>query len=298
MPSSPLSSPHTINPYGYIPSKAICILFIALFGLSTVIHIGQAARYRMSWLIPSVILAGCMEVLGWSGRLWSSLNITVMTAFQIQIIVLLCGPTPLAAANFVILGRMIGLMGTPYSRLGPKQYATVFLICDITSLFIQGIGGGMAAHAITTGKSPELGGNIMLAGIVAQLVTITVYILCAAEFFVRYAMDRPVKKYSSVPGKHTFTLTPRMRYLIGGMCFNTTCLFIRAIYRVIELADGFRGRISTTQVYFNVLDGWMIVFAIITLNFAHPGFLLPAQKPADEEKVGSQSQSVEMLDRE
>lgn len=74
----------------------------------------------------------------------------------------------------------------------------------------------------------------------------------------------------------------------------------RAIYRVIELADGFRGRISTTQVYsaLDVLDGWMIVFAIITLNFAHPGFLLPAQKPADEEKVGSQSQSVEMLDRE
>ena len=63
------------------------------------------------------------------------------------------------------------------------------------------------------------------------------------------------------------------------------------MYRTIELADGWNGRIISTQVYFSgldltylvnailiiltdVLDGAMVTLAIYTLNFAHPGFLL------------------------
>lgn len=75
-----------------------------------------------------------------------------------------------------------------------------------------------------------------------------------------------------------------------------------AVYRTIELADGWTGRIIHTQVYFSeststflerrpadgrvrldVLDGAMIVLAIYTLNFAHPGIFLRSQhtKKAD-----------------
>jgi hypothetical protein len=35
------------------------------------------------------------------------------------------------------------------------------------------------------------------------------------------------------------------------LMFNTTCLFICAVYRVIELSDGWSGRIIHTQVYFS-----------------------------------------------
>ncbi|KAJ7446599.1 RTA1-like protein [Mycena latifolia] len=277
-----------LNPYGYTPSEGLCISFIALFGVSTILHFGQAIRYRLWWLFPSVVLAGGLEVLGWSGRLWSSLNMTLATGFEIQIIATLCGPTPLAAANFMILGRIIMLLGQSYSRLTPKQYTTIFLMCDIISLFIQGIGGGMAAHAVTSKKSPTTGGNVMLVGIIAQLVTITIYILCAAEFFMRYMKDNPLKKYGPAPGKRG-VLTTRLKVLIGGMSFNTLCLYIRAIYRVIELADGFQGRISTTQVYFTVLDGLMIVLAIFTLNIVHPGFMLLGQKVDNVKHVGMQT---------
>jgi hypothetical protein len=46
------------------------------------------------------------------------------------------------------------------------------------------------------------------------------------------------------------------------------------VYRVIELQDGWLGRIIRTQVYFNVLDGAMVTLAMCTFNFAHPGSLL------------------------
>jgi len=62
--------------------------------------------------------------------------------------------------------------------------------------------------------------------------------------------------------------------LIGGMSFSLICLLIRAIYRTIELSDGWDGRIISTQVLFNVLDGAMVLSAITTLNVFHPGLFM------------------------
>jgi hypothetical protein len=40
-----------------------------------VIHLGQAIRFRMWWLLPTAVVAGIGELIGWSGRLWSSYDI-------------------------------------------------------------------------------------------------------------------------------------------------------------------------------------------------------------------------------
>jgi hypothetical protein len=47
-----------LSPYGYIPTRWIAIMFIALFAVSTVLHTGQAVKYRMWWLFPTAVLAG------------------------------------------------------------------------------------------------------------------------------------------------------------------------------------------------------------------------------------------------
>jgi hypothetical protein len=69
---------------------------------------------------------------------------------------------------------------------------------------------------------------------------------------------------------------------------------LRAIYRTVELADGWNGKIISTQILFStflsrlfvnrahgkrffflvVLDGAMITLAMYTMNIAHPGLLL------------------------
>lgn len=49
-----------------------------------VIHIGQALYFRLWWLLPTACLAGVTEILGWSGRLWSSLNIGVLDPYLMQ----------------------------------------------------------------------------------------------------------------------------------------------------------------------------------------------------------------------
>ena len=96
------------SPYHYVPSQSTAITFIVLFGLSTgkkftflhsvrqpffvlnlsrpplVIHLGYATFYRMWWLFPTIGLCGVLEIVGWSGRLWSSFSPLLGKPFKIQ----------------------------------------------------------------------------------------------------------------------------------------------------------------------------------------------------------------------
>lgn len=267
------------SPYHYIPTEGVAITFIALYGLSTLIHTGQAVYYRMWWLLPTVCLCGLLEILGWSARLWSSFSPILSSPFEMQITCTIIGPTPLLAANFVILGIMIQRLGPQYSRLSPKWYTILFCSCDIVSLVVQAVGGGKAAVASGNDMNPTPGGHIMLGGIVFQLLTITIYAIFAVEFYVRYTRNLPIRRSTDSPASTESDERPefmsgKVNLMSVALLFSTTCLFIRAIYRTIELSNGWNGRIISTQVLFNVLDGAMITLALYTVNFAHPGLLL------------------------
>ncbi|KAF9033586.1 RTA-like protein [Panaeolus papilionaceus] len=190
---------------------------------------------------------------------------------------------------------MIKYLGPAYSRLSPRMYSILFCTCDVISLVIQGVGGGLAATAETL-EAANRGSHIMLGGIAFQLLVIVVYSICGIEFFVRYLRDTPFSPSSG--GKvwekksiHLLTagrrasLTHNLKIMGAGLIFNTTTLFIRAIYRTIELEDGWGGRIITNELYFNVLDGAMIVLAIYTLNFVHPGMFLEKVSEGDEKQA-------------
>ena len=60
------------------------------------------------------------------------------------------------------------------------------------------------------------------------------------------------------------------------LIFNAAALIpqSRSVYRTIELVDGWDGRIIQTELYFNVMDGAMIVISMYCLNVLHPGRLL------------------------
>ena len=73
------------NNYGYVPSEAWCIAFIVLFSLSGIAHAFQGYRAKY-WVIYPTLIVGCItEILGWSGRLWSSQNVLFLTPFLMQI---------------------------------------------------------------------------------------------------------------------------------------------------------------------------------------------------------------------
>ncbi|KAF8067985.1 RTA1-like protein [Lyophyllum atratum] len=279
----------THSPYNYVPTRWVAIVFVVLFGISTLLHIGQAIRFRMWWLFPTICICGAAEAAGWGGRLWSSYNPSNGDAFMLQICTTILAPTPLVAANFIILGRIIRALGASYSRIPPRWYAIIFCVCDIIALAIQGAGGGIASSANTHAGS---GANIMLAGIIFQTVMITLYAGLAIEYFIRRFYNKPFPAKqgivaSSVIGKPS--MGSNLKIMTTALMFSTLFLFIRAIYRTIELADGWNGRVISTEVYFNVLDGAMVILAIYTMNIAHPGVFLPSKDEMDSTKTSNDS---------
>ncbi|KAI5998517.1 RTA1 like protein [Pisolithus orientalis] len=263
-----------IGPYNYVPTQWICIMFLALFGVSIALHLFESLVFRMWWLTPTVILAGLLEVLGWSARLWSSINPSLLTPYEIQLVGTIVAPTPFIAANFLVLGRIIIWFGPQYSRLPPKLYTILFCSFDVICLVIQAVGGAIAASEASQNVSATEGGNIMLGGIVIQMVSMVIYVICAGEFFLRLRHNTPIREKNSTLAAEDKQVTQwnRVRWLVLGLVIQTTCLFIRSVYRTIELSNGWNGPIISNQVYFNVFDGAMMTIAFFAFNAFHPGF--------------------------
>ncbi|KAI0255352.1 RTA1-like protein [Lactifluus subvellereus] len=278
-------------PYNYVPTMWVCAMFIALFSLSSIIHVVQAIRFRLWWLFPTAIFCGLLEVIGWSARLWSSKNPFLRKAFIMSTATTIVAPTPLVAANFIILGRITRQLGPQFCRLSPRWYTILFLSCDILAFVVQSVGGSIAS-----GTQPVLGGHIALGGIALQLVVLILYTALATEFLVRFALDRPVRHIHNVEGgikvnPQRGTVDTSMRHMLFGMSVMTVLILTRSIYRTIELAGGWDGKVISTQWLFNVFDGTMVMVAIFTLNVFHPGVLLCGLD--DELGMGTNEQKVQ-----
>jgi hypothetical protein len=101
-----LQTRESVGPYHYVPTEWICLAFLVLFSLSTsepldalpfyllanfanrVLHLGQAIRYRVWWLLPTAFFSGILEIVGWSARLWSSFRPRLLLPFEIQYVLL------------------------------------------------------------------------------------------------------------------------------------------------------------------------------------------------------------------
>jgi len=260
------------SPYGYTPDAWTGVLFIVLFALSTILHFGQLVRYRLWWALPTICLAGVMELIGWGGRLRSSYNVVLNTPYVIQIVCTILAPTPLVAASFIILGQCIRRLGQQYSRLSARWYAIVFCSCDVIALVVQALGAADASAAVSRNGNPKIGGNIMLGSIIFQLIAITVYMMFAAEFGLRFMYDKPIRGRAIV--ETGYTLDRNMKQMLAALAFSSLCIYIRSWYRTMELANGWQGYIIHTQRFFVILDALMIAFAIWIMNIFHPGRLL------------------------
>ncbi|EED19947.1 RTA1 domain protein, putative [Talaromyces stipitatus ATCC 10500] len=257
--------------YGYVPSLAAGIVFTVLFGLSMIAHTVQFIWTRWWWC--SVFSVGAMvEVLGWAGRAWSSQCPYMLTPFLMQISTLIIAPAFFTAGIYVILGRLINVLGRSSSILSPALYLWIFCTCDIISLVVQAIGGGMASsEAGKVDGDTKPGTDIMVAGIVFQLASITVFAVCVFDFLRRILKQRLLR---TVQGN----VTP----LLLAMMFSIVLIYIRSIYRVIELVQGWSGYLITHEAYFIALDGSMMVPAVAIFNFVHPGWFMPTRKSVDD----------------
>jgi len=61
-------------------------------------------------------------------------------------------------------------------------------------------------------------------------------------------------------------------------------IFIRCVYRVVELSDGFSGKLANDETTFLVLEGPMIMIAMLALTAFHPGIVFKGDWKASQFK--------------
>jgi hypothetical protein len=208
-----------------------------------------------------------VEVLGWAGRTWSSHCPYNENAFLMQITTLVAAPTFLSAGAYLILGRLIRLVGRRSSLISPRTYLILFTTCDIISLVVQAVGGAKASVAQRQDKDTRPGTDIMVAGILFQLGTMSIFVIFLLDFLRRTRQEQ---------------LSRESRIVLAAMGLSVTAIFVRSIYRSVELLQGWRGFLITHQGYFIALDGAMIVIAVGVYNFVDPARLLPMNAKATE----------------
>ena len=150
-----------------------------------------------------------------------------------QITTLIIAPTFFAATAYVVLGSLISHHPS-LSRVRPRTYITIFVCADITSLVIQAVGGALAS--IASGQAngnTKPGTNIMVAGIVFQLVSMTLFVAFLADWTAR-ALRKGV-------------LVRRAMLSLGGVLVSVALIFVRSIYRTVELAQGWSGYLITHE---------------------------------------------------
>ena len=184
----------------------------------------------------------------------------------------------------MILGRLIVTLGRQTSPISPNMYLYIFCTVDVISLVIQAVGGGMASVAFqqTPPGNTDLGTRIMVAGVLFQLAAIIVFSILFTWVILKGLKSR---------GEVLREL--KVRLVLGATVLSVMSLVARAVYRTIELLQGWEGYLITTEKYFFALDGAMMVLAVVVFNVARPGWAEPWKG-----KSGNTSVNEDVMDGE
>jgi hypothetical protein len=222
--------------------------------------------------------------LGWAGRTWSSQCPSHLNAFLLQITTLIIAPAFFTAGIYIILGRLIAVTGGKgkTSIIAPSTYLWIFCGCDLISLVVQAVGGSMAsqAAAATPPRRSETGTNTMVAVIVFQMTSITLFV----GFFIDFL--RRAHKQNTPLGR-------RVVILICATTFSVVLIYIRSIYRTIELLQGWTGYLITHEGFFVGLDAVTMFLAVAVFNVVHPTWFLPQKNVQPEGKLEGDEEQFE-----
>ena len=210
-------------------------------------------------------------VPGYVGRIMLHDNPWSSNGFEIQICCLIIAPAFLAAGVYLTLKHIVLEIGPEFSRLPARYYTWIFIGCDLLSLILQGAGGGTAATADPGSSLQNVGNNLMMAGIVWQVFTLLVF----AGLVTDYVLRARARRAEWQPAAIKLTSSLKFQIFVAGLVLSFITIFIRCVFRIGEMANGWGNSIMQDEVDFVVLDSVMITIAALCLTAFHPGWMFP-----------------------
>ncbi|RHZ58029.1 hypothetical protein CDV55_100580 [Aspergillus turcosus] len=261
--------PLSLANFNYVPNLAGNLLYLALFGTMLVANLGLGIYYRTWGCLVGMIGGLALEVIGYVGRVQLHYNPFPFDPFLEYLICLTIGPAFFSAAIYICLGHIVIVYSEDISRLKPRTYTIIFVLCDFLSLVLQAAGGAITSTA--DNDQPDLrqtGINIMIAGLASQVASLGIFLCLCADFAWR-VYKNPDKLD---PSMHHIRKTLKWKAFLIGLTVATLAIFVRSIFRVAELREGFDGPLANDEVMFMILEGAMMVIATLCLTALHPGY--------------------------
>ncbi|KAF7198432.1 Efflux pump himE [Pseudocercospora fuligena] len=274
--------------YGYAPNLAATIIFLILFAVSGLTYIYQGLRSR-TYFFSSAMFIGCFaQVLGYIAKLLLHADPFSDIGFKLSVVVLTFAPAFYAAGIYYTLKHICLTFGPTFSRLRPAMYTWIFISCDVFSIILQAIGGGIASASSTT-TILRVGDNVMITGLAVQVATMIAFAILAADY--GFAVRR--NKHRLNPETETLRSSRKFKLFLIALWIAYLCILIRCAYRLAELAKGWgpQNEILRMEGLFIGLDSVPCGIASVLLNVWHPGWCFPREKQdvSESEKVGSGS---------
>lgn len=318
------------NLYKIDLDRAGNIIYFIVFTICFFYTIGMLFRSRYHWFNVTFFCGELLQFLGWLGRVTSFNDTSKLSLYLMQYIGLTLSPAFLMAGIYFLFAQLVVIHGREYSVLKPMWYSYFFITSDVLSLFIQAGGGGAALTASANGTSGKAGTDVMIAGIVFQVVAMSIFLVFWFEFLNRIyfkhlksialSLLKPspyakrsfmnymkflfnaklIREYRALTLESHYNprfQDIRLRLLFPwyplAISIAVVLIYIRCVYRIVELAQGFSGYLIRHEVYLMVLDAFMIAVACLIFIPFHPVWVLGSEnkvklahiKKNDDEKL-------------
>ncbi|KAK9357768.1 RTA1 like protein-domain-containing protein [Lipomyces starkeyi] len=279
--------------YEYTPSQTAATVFAALFSAAFSATFIQWIRYR-AWVWLVMVVAASMESLGYISRSISTRHTDKRGVFIAQFSLIILAPVLIAAACYVIFGRIVFHIIPAHSRttkflwVPPRFITPIFVICDIVALLLQ-----LAGAVIVSGTQPtdpdaksklSRGKDIAITGLATQLLCFGLFSIVAIRFnFISKQFDKEFEeRVGGVQDEKYFTvnssnrkLKKNWKALLRVMNIVCTLILIRSVYRVCDFALGKTGYLEQNEWPAYVFDAAPMLPCVVLFVYWHPGKYLP-----------------------
>ncbi|TQV95074.1 RTA1 domain-containing protein [Cordyceps javanica] len=269
--------------WDYVPSMPAAIVAVALFSILTSGVVWRSISTRTRFVIPFAI-GGLFEIVGYVARAAARDKTDNLIIFILQSVFVLVAPALFAASIYMVLSRLArSVHGERHLVIAPRWLTRVFVLGDVFSFLVQSGGGGLMASDSFSKTTAQ---NIILAGLLIQIVLFGLFAVTAVIFHVR------MRRWPSAAS--TGGAVPWQRILFM-MYAAAALIMVRSVFRVVEYIMGKDGYLLTHEWTLYVFDALFMVLTMAVFVWWYPG-KLTAPAPAWESVEGGLNDSSYRLD--
>lgn len=214
-------------------------------------------------MVCSRVSVPTVEIVGYVGRALATNNTGKLIPYMMQSLLLLIAPVLFAASLYMTLSRVIrAVEGERYSFIPPRWLTRIFVCSDIFGFIIQGSGAGLLANTKSS-SSATTGNNIIIAGLVFQIITFALFISAAVVFHVRARGRVDSEKFRNIPWQSMLVM----------LYVTSKCIIARNVFRVVEYGMGQDGYFLNHEWSVYVFDGVLMLATMLCFAWRYPSSL-------------------------